>query len=220
MRGLVFCLLLSGPAYAQSGQPYYGQAPAQPYAQPYAQPQPYGQPAPQPYGAPPPAYAQPYAQPAPQTYAPPPQGYAPPPQGYTPPPQTYAQPLPDTDTGARPGNVIGTGNSLPRSNAAGNLNAATTHSDLAPNLPAPVGLESVRDLLLTARQDLLARQTGAAQEALERAETRALDRDITPGTERIPDRSPEIAVIAQARDALANNNLNGAIAVIDQALRQ
>ena len=147
MRGLVFCLLLSGPAYAQSGQPYYGQAPAQPYAQPYAQPQPYGQPAPQPYGAPPPAYAQPYAQPAPQTYAPPPQGYAPPPQGYTPPPQTYAQPLPDTDTGARPGNVIGTGNSLPRSNAAGNLNAATTHSDLAPNLPAPVGLESVRDLL-------------------------------------------------------------------------
>jgi hypothetical protein len=234
MRSFVVCLFLPGIAYAQSGQPYYGQAPAQPYAapqtygqpaapppayaqpygqpaQPYAQPaQPYAQPA-QPYGQP----AQPYAQPAPQTYAPP--AAYPLAQGYAPPPPAYAPP--DSETGARPGNVIGTGNSLPRSDNAGNLNAATTHSDLAPNLPAPVGPETVRDLLLTARQDLMTHQTGAAQEALERAETRALDRDITPGTQHIPDQSPLIAGIAQARDALGNNNINGAIAVIDQVLR-
>jgi hypothetical protein len=135
-----------------------------------------------------------------------------------------AQPVPYTqappDDGARPGNDIGTGESLPRSSQAGNINAATTHSDLAPNLPAPEGVDSVHDLLLTARQDLASRQTGAAQEALERAESRALDRDITPGTQRIPDRSPEVAAITQARDALANNDLRGAIAIIDGVLRQ
>ncbi len=134
-----------------------------------------------------------------------------------------AQPYPSspqTGDGARPGNDIGTGMSLPRSNKAGNLNAATTNSDLAPNLPAPVGVDSVHDLLVTARQALAANQTGAAQEALERAESRALDRDITPGTERIPDQNPQVAAIAQARDALANNNLQGAIAIVDGALRQ
>jgi hypothetical protein len=185
MRSFVFCLLLSGTAYAQSAQPYYGQ-------------------------------------PQPQT-APPQQDYVLPPGIAQQQPPAYTQPQPapaDTETGARPGNIIGTGMSLPRSDNAGNLNAATTHSELAPNLPAPTGVESVYNLLLTARQDLVAHQTGAAQEALERAETRALDRDITPGTERIPDQSPQIAAIAQARAALANNNLNGAIAVIDQALRR
>jgi hypothetical protein len=131
-----------------------------------------------------------------------------------------AQPVPQTDDGARPGNDIGTGMSLPRSDKAGNINAATTHSDLAPNLPAPAGADSVHDLLVAARQALAANQTGAAQEALERAESRALDRDITPGTERIPDQSPQVAAITQARDALANNNLRGAIAIVDAALRQ
>jgi hypothetical protein len=134
-----------------------------------------------------------------------------------------AQPYPSspqTSDGARPGNDIGTGMSLPRSNKAGNLNAATTHSGLAPNLPAPVGVDSVHDLLVTARQALAANRTGAAQEALERAESRALDRDITPGTERIPDQNPQVAAIAQARDALANNNLQGAIAIVDGALRR
>ena len=132
--------------------------------------------------------------------------------------QPYAPP--PTNDGARPGNDIGTGQSLPRSNQAGNINAATTHSELAPNLPAPVGVDSVPDLLVTARQALAAGQTGAAQEALERAESRALDRDITLGTERIPDQSPEIAAISQARDALANNNLRGAMAIIDATLRR
>ena len=143
------------------------------------------------------ALAQPYPQPSIQTYAP-----------------------PATPDGARPGNDIGTGMSLPRSNTAGNINAATTHSDLAPNLPAPAGVENVRDLLVTARQDLVSGQTGAAQEALERAESRALDRDIAPGTERVPDQSPAVAGISQARDALGNNNPRGAIAIIDNMLRQ
>jgi hypothetical protein len=134
--------------------------------------------------------------------------------------QPYTPPATQPGDGARPGNDIGTGMSLPRSDKAGNINAATTHSDLAPNLPAPAGVDSVHDLLMIARQALAVNQTGAAQEALERAESRALDRDIAPGTERIPDQNPQVAAIAQARDALANNNLRGAIAIVDAALRQ
>ena len=126
---------------------------------------------------------------------------------------------PHTPDGARPGNEIGTGMSLPRSDKAGNLNAATTNSDLAPNLPAPEGVDGVAALLAVARADLVANKTGAAQEALERAETRALDRSIPVGTERIPDQAVEIAAISQARDALAAGDLRGAIAILDRVLR-
>jgi hypothetical protein len=122
------------------------------------------------------------------------------------------------DTGARPGNDIGTGMSLPRSDKAGNLNAATTHSDLAPNLPAPSG-DGVRELLAEARADLAANRTGAAQEALERAETRALDRSIPVGTEHVPAQDPLVQAVTQARAALATGDTRGAIAVIDAAMR-
>ena len=129
-----------------------------------------------------------------------------------------AQSPPATDTGARPGYDIGTGMSLPRSDKAGNINPATTNSELALNLPAPAA-DSFAGLLATARADLVANHTGAAQEALERAETRALDRSIPVGTERMPDQAAEVAAIARARDALAAGDLRGAIAVIDAVPR-
>jgi hypothetical protein len=131
-----------------------------------------------------------------------------------------AQMPPYTQSGARPGNDIGTGMSLPRSDTAGNINSATTHSVLAPNLPVPGGPQTIRDLLLAARSALAGNRTGEAQEALERAETRALDRDIPAGTERIPAGGGLIAGISQARDALGNHNAAGAIAIIDGLLRQ
>jgi len=121
---------------------------------------------------------------------------------------------PQTEDGARPGNIIGTGMSLPRSNTASNLNAATTHSDLAPNLPAP-DADTLPDLLAAARRDLAAQQTGAAQEALERAETRALDRSIPAGTQNIPDDGRMVARISQARQELAAGDLRGAMQIID-----
>jgi hypothetical protein len=45
--------------------------------------------------------------------------------------------MPSPGTGARPGNVIGTGSSLPRSDNANNITPGGTHSDIAPNLPSP-----------------------------------------------------------------------------------
>ena len=120
-------------------------------------------------------------------------------------------------SGARPGNEIGTGQSLPRSDQAGNIDGATTHSELAPNLPSP-SADDIGGLLAEARADLQAGRTGAAQEALERAETRALDRSIPVGTERVPAQNPLVDAVGQARAALARGNTRGAIAIIDRAL--
>ncbi len=126
--------------------------------------------------------------------------------------------LAQTDTGARPGNDIGTGMSLPRSDKASNINAATAGSTLAPNLPAPPASEDTQTLLLYARQALREGRTGEAQEALERAETRALDRSVVAGTQNVPASGPLISATAAARQAIAAGNNPGAIKIIDDAL--
>ncbi len=126
-----------------------------------------------------------------------------------------AQPAQD---GARPGNVIGTGASLPRSDRAGNLDAATTHSELAPNLPAPPASDDLQTLLLDARASLLAGRTGQAQEALERAETRALDRSVVRGSERVPASGLLVTQVSQALQALAAGQTEAAVRLIDAAV--
>ena len=130
--------------------------------------------------------------------------------------QAAAQPQ-GTD-GARPGNDIGTGMSLPRSDRASNLDSATTHSDLAPRLPSPPAGDDIQSLLLAARAALAGGRTGEAQEALERAESRALDRSIPAGTERVPAAQALPGRIAASRAALAAGNLAGATRLIDEAL--
>ncbi len=126
-----------------------------------------------------------------------------------------AQPSPD---GARPGNVIGTGQSLPRSDNAGNLNPQTTRSELAPNLPAPPASDDLQTLLLDAKSSLQSGHTGQAQEALERAETRALDRSVVRGNERVPASSPVVAQISQALQAVGSGQTDQAIRLIDAAV--
>ncbi len=125
------------------------------------------------------------------------------------------QPSPD---GARPGNVIGTGQSLPRSDDAGNLNPRTTRSLLAPNLPAPPASDDLQTLLLDARASLQAGRTGQAQEALERAETRALDRSVLRGTEHLPAASPVVSRISAALQALGAGQTGEAIRMIEAAV--
>jgi len=129
-----------------------------------------------------------------------------------------AQSVPPGEDGARPGNVIGTGMSLPRSDKASNLDSQTTRSELAPNLPAPPAGDDIQTLLLDARRSLKAGQTGEAQEALERAETRALDRSVPVGTEREADGDALVRATSAARAALAADDIQGAIRVIDAAL--
>ena len=134
-----------------------------------------------------------------------------------------AQGLPpgaDPVTGARPGNEVGSGMSLPLSDKAANITEQNTTSVIAPNLPAPsVGENAtVRGYLEAARTALLLGRTGEAQQSLEMAETRALDRSVPlfQTSTRISD--PLIGEIAQALHALAEGDRSRAVQIIETAL--
>ena len=127
---------------------------------------------------------------------------------------------PTTGDVVRPGNVIGTGQSMPRSASSSNNSSADTSSMIAPNLPSP-GLgasASPRDYLLAARTALAAGRTGEAQEALEMAETRTLSRSTAPTDARTPSRSSFVGKIADARTALGHKDRNGTMRILDDLL--
>ena len=126
----------------------------------------------------------------------------------------------DPRTGARPGHVPGEGVSYPLSPNASNIGGGGPASTIAPTLPAPdVGENATpQQLLLAARAALTAGRTGQAQEAMERAQTRLLDR-ATPlfQTDR-PSTNPAVAEISTALRALGAGDRAGAIRGIDAAI--
>ena len=126
----------------------------------------------------------------------------------------------DPATGARPGNVIGTGQSLPLSAKTAKTDAATTKSEIAPRLPTPaVGEDAdVRAYLLNARTALAAGRTGEAQESLERAESRLLSRDVAPSRAGVPDSSPSVTELGNARRAIGSGDPATAVQLINAAL--
>jgi hypothetical protein len=127
---------------------------------------------------------------------------------------------PDLATGARPGHAAGVGESLPRSDHASNIGAADTRSAIAPTLPTTVlrAEAGARDYLNAARASLLAGRTGAAQQSLEMAETRALDRSVPQGQGGTPSGSLLVAQIRDALHALGGGDRPHALRLIDQAL--
>jgi len=128
-------------------------------------------------------------------------------------------PVMDPATGARPGHVPGVGESLPLSDKASNIVPADTRSTIAPTLPASAVGENAGpyDYLRAARASLVAGRTGQAQQSLEMAETRALDRSVAQG-QVAPVSSGFISQIGDARRALGEGDSNHAIALIDIAL--
>ena len=126
----------------------------------------------------------------------------------------------DPATGARPGHQIGVGESLPLSNNASNIGPADTRSTIAPTLPAPaIGNEGAsHDYLRAARASLVGGRTGQAQQSLEMAETRALDRWVPAGQTAAASDSQFVSRIRDARDALAGGNRARTIQLIDLAL--
>ncbi len=126
----------------------------------------------------------------------------------------------DPATGARPGHQIGIGESLPLSNNASNIDAADTRSNIAPTLPTPViGDDGAsHDYLRAARASLVGGRTGQAQQSLEMAETRALDRSVAAGQTAAPSDSQLVYEISDARRALGNGDRARAIQLIDLAL--
>ncbi len=123
-------------------------------------------------------------------------------------------------TGARPGHEPGVGVSLPLSNNASNIEPGDTRSIIAPTLPAPsVGdTATTRDYLQAARASLVAGRTGQAQQSLEMAETRSLDRSVPQGLTNVPSDSRVVSEIRDARRALGNGDRAHAIQLIDLAL--
>ena len=139
--------------------------------------------------------------------------------------QTVApsQPVPpgaNPVTGARPGNEIGTGMSMPMGTHASNIDQQDTRSTIAPNLPTPQLGEGAQpvDYLRAAQSALAAGQTGEAQQALEMAQTRMLDRSVVYGQTGNATDNPAIAQIRDALHALASNNRTQAMQLIQSAI--
>ena len=135
--------------------------------------------------------------------------------------QAPAQSQTPYPTGARPGNEIGTGQSLPTSNKASNIVPSDSTSVIAPRLPAPPlsDASSPRDFLVAARQALAGNRTGEAQESLERAESRVLEGNILETQLGRPSQQVTVRHITDARDALARGDKGSAIQAIDMALQ-
>jgi hypothetical protein len=107
----------------------------------------------------------------------------------------------------------------PRSNHASNIAASDTRSEIAPRLPDPATAGNTPEAYLAAAQSALASgKTGAAQEALERAETRLLSRSTDPSAAASPADMPMVQQIGQARQALATRDIAGARSAIRAAM--
>lgn len=135
-------------------------------------------------------------------------------------PVAMAQTAPQTESGARPGNDIGTRSSLPLSPMASNINGNDMKSTIAPTPPAPSVPPgaSVAVLLRSADESLSAHQTGTADEALERAETNILQRGVVASQANTPSADPVVAQIEQARQQIGAHDNQGASATIQSIL--
>jgi len=131
-----------------------------------------------------------------------------------------APPVADTVNGARPGHEPGVGTSLPLSNKASNIVPGDTRSSIAPTLPRPAigGDATTADYLRSARASLVAGRTRQAQQSLEMADTRALDRSVGQGQTGTPSDSQLVSRIRDARHALGSGDRTHAIQLIDLVL--
>ena len=123
-------------------------------------------------------------------------------------------------TGARPGNEIGTGMSLPTSDQAGNITPQDTASPIAARLPDPPVDDNaaIHEYLLAARNALATGRSGEAQEALERAETRALDRSVPLFQTSTPSSDPMVGRITRVLQTLGNGDRLEAMRLLEQAI--
>jgi hypothetical protein len=123
-------------------------------------------------------------------------------------------------TGARPGNDVGTGMSMPMGNRASNIDRRDTNQVIAPNLPSPgVGDSASIIAYLRAAQGALAGgRTGEAQQSLEMAQTRMLDRSVPLGQTNTPSDNPAVQQVSQALRALAGGDRAACMSMIEAAM--
>ena len=130
-------------------------------------------------------------------------------------PAARASRAPMNDMDSPPTGQYRGGAGSPSSQSASNITAADTRSEIAPRLPDPgAGGNSPEAYMAAAQRALASGRTGAAQEALERAETRLLTRSTEPGMASSPSDMPMVRQISDARRALANRDTAGARAAL------
>jgi hypothetical protein len=112
------------------------------------------------------------------------------------------------------------GGSQPASDQASNTGADQPASTIAPSLPAPDVEQNApaRDYLRAARTALATGRTGEAQQALEMAQTRLLDRSVPLFQTDTPSIDPAVGKIAAAIKTLGAGDRFRAMQLIDEAL--
>lgn len=108
----------------------------------------------------------------------------------------------------------------PLSHHSSNINAANTRSEIAPALPSPaVGPNAgPSDYLRAAQSALAGGRTGEAQQALEQAETRLLDRSVPMGMVNQPAQNPAVQNINSALQALGHHDVQMAMQLVQQTI--
>ena len=109
---------------------------------------------------------------------------------------------------------------MPMGTRASNIDASDTRSMIAPNLPSPpVGPNAnAVDYLRAAQSALQAGRTGEAQQSLEMAQTRLLDRSVPMGQTNNPSDNPAVTQISQALKALAAGDRAQTMQLIQSAI--
>jgi hypothetical protein len=120
-----------------------------------------------------------------------------------------AQTMPDAVSGNEPMSTVPT-----------NVAPGDTHTLWSPKLPTPGVSEDAPPsaFVQAAQAAITAGRLGEAQEAIERAESRALDRSVRPSRVNDPSHQPLVQQLAQARQLLAGGDRTGAMRMLDQAL--
>lgn len=92
---------------------------------------------------------------------------------------------------------------------------------IATALPAPALGEDAGpiDLLRAAESALAAGRSGEAQEAMEMAQTRLLDRSVPLGTAGVPSEQPAVKLISQGLQALAVGDRMTSVRMIQAAIQ-
>ncbi len=111
--------------------------------------------------------------------------------------------------------------SNPFSSQASNIAGSGNKPEVAPSLPTPnVGANAPASAFLQAAQSALAAgRTGEAQQALEMAQTRLLDRSVPLFQTNRPSDDPAVREVSLALQALGAGNRTGSLQHIQNALK-
>ena len=109
---------------------------------------------------------------------------------------------------------------MPMGTRASNIDASDTRSMIAPNLPSPpVGPNaSAVDYLRAAQTSLQAGRTGEAQQSLEMAQTRLLDRSVPMGQTNNPSDNPAVTQMSQALEGTGAGDRAQTMQLIQSAI--